>query len=80
MALTTRASFAGAEAFISSQPQELLSRLVGHLQQLFDVPTLEGMLPAMNKVRGVWGCEAPVRVQRRVSARRGRKEGLWAGC
>ena len=35
--------------FFRDKPEELLVRQVAHLQYLFDVPTLEGLLPRMNQ-------------------------------
>ena len=41
---------AAAEGYLSSAPDELLVRVVRQMQQLFEVPRLEGMLTAMHKV------------------------------
>jgi hypothetical protein len=40
-----------AEGLMVSEPQSLLVRVVGHCQQLLGVKELQGLVPAMNRVR-----------------------------
>ncbi|MEW5300295.1 MAG: hypothetical protein WDW36_003235 [Sanguina aurantia] len=48
-ALTHASSLNAAQDYIVSQPEALLSRLVGHFQRLFDCPRVDGVSVAMNK-------------------------------
>ncbi len=43
-------SFSAAESFIRERPEELTSRLLAHLQYVFQVSQLEGLLPRLNQV------------------------------
>jgi hypothetical protein len=43
-------SFVAAERYVREYPEQLTSRLLSHLQYLFQVPTLEGLLPRLNQV------------------------------
>ncbi|MEW5316929.1 MAG: hypothetical protein WDW38_008268 [Sanguina aurantia] len=48
-AMTHASSLNAAQDYIVSQPEALLSRLVGHFQRLFDCPRVDGVSVAMNK-------------------------------
>ncbi len=37
-----------AEGLLSSQPDVLLTRVVRHVQRVLEVPTLDGLLPALS--------------------------------
>lgn len=43
-------SFQAAENYVRGRPEELCNRLLSHLQYLFQVPTLEGLLPRLNQI------------------------------
>ena len=43
-------SFQSAEKYIHDHPEQLTSRLISHLQYLFQVSALEGLLPRLNQV------------------------------
>ncbi|PNH02559.1 hypothetical protein TSOC_011452 [Tetrabaena socialis] len=49
-ALTARESLAAAASHLTAQPEALLSRLVSHFMRLFDCPSLEGVVPAVNRL------------------------------
>jgi hypothetical protein len=58
--VTARANFAQvmhhdqsliyAQDYIRDRPEILVNRIVGHLQYLFEIKTLDGVLPRMNQV------------------------------
>ncbi|GLC33253.1 hypothetical protein PLESTM_000040900 [Pleodorina starrii] len=50
VALTARESLAAASRHMAHDPEHLLSRLVSHFMRLFDCPSLEGVVPAINKL------------------------------
>jgi hypothetical protein len=39
-----------AQDYIRDRPEILVNRIVGHLQYLFEIKTLDGVLPRMNQV------------------------------
>jgi hypothetical protein len=43
-------SFRSAEEFIRDQPEAMVNRQVAHIQYLFNITHLEGLLPQMNKI------------------------------
>jgi len=43
-------SFRSAEEFIRDQPEAMVNRQVSHIQYLFGITHLEGLLPQMNKI------------------------------
>ena len=43
-------TIAAAEGIVAADPDLLLHRIVAHFQHLFDCPSLEGILPALNQV------------------------------
>ncbi|EFJ49191.1 hypothetical protein VOLCADRAFT_117327 [Volvox carteri f. nagariensis] len=49
-ALTARESLAAASHHLKTEPEQLLSRLVSHFMRLFDCPSLEGVVPAVNRL------------------------------
>lgn len=50
MVLTARESLAAATHHLAAQPEQLLSRLVSHFMRLFDCSSLEGVVPAVNRL------------------------------
>lgn len=50
VALTARESLAAAAQHMASEPEQLLSRLVSHFMRLFDCPSLDGVIPAVNRL------------------------------
>ena len=50
--LHSREVVAAAEAVLAADPHPLLHRTVTQFQQLFTCPSLEGVLPAMSRLRG----------------------------
>nr|BAI63221.1 basal body protein [Chlamydomonas reinhardtii] len=50
VALTARESLAAASHHMAQQPEALLSRLVHHFMRLFDCPSLEGVVPCVNRL------------------------------
>lgn len=39
-----------AENYILDRPEILVNRIVGHIQYLFEIKTLDGVLPRLNQV------------------------------
>lgn len=55
-ALASQAGMAAAEQLLAAAPpQDVLAATLRHFQQLFECPRLEGVAPAMNRVRGGGG-------------------------
>ncbi|GIM00811.1 hypothetical protein Vretimale_5731 [Volvox reticuliferus] len=50
MALTARESLAAASQHMAREPEHLLSRLVSHFMRLFDCKSLDGVVPAVNRL------------------------------
>ncbi|GIL44765.1 hypothetical protein Vafri_2272 [Volvox africanus] len=50
VALTARESLAAASQHMAREPEELLSRLVSHFMRLFDCKSLDGVVPAVNRL------------------------------
>ncbi|KAG2450781.1 hypothetical protein HYH02_004618 [Chlamydomonas schloesseri] len=50
VALTARESLAAASQHMAQQPEALLSRLVHHFMRLFDCPSLDGVVPCVNRL------------------------------
>ena len=48
--MRTEKVYTEAEDFLREEPEELLSRCVAHVQYLFGVTSLEGLVPRMNQV------------------------------
>ncbi len=48
--LRHRSALKGAEAYMESHPEALVSRIVAHFQQLFNVRSMEGVFPKLNQV------------------------------
>ncbi len=48
--LTSKANLLAAEEYIKERPEVLVNRIVGHMQYLFEIKSLDGVLPRMNQV------------------------------
>ncbi|GLI64985.1 hypothetical protein VaNZ11_008410 [Volvox africanus] len=50
LSLTARESLAAASQHMTREPEHLLSRLVSHFMRLFDCKSLDGVVPAVNRL------------------------------
>lgn len=48
--MNNKQSLLHAEEYVKERPDLIVNRIVGHLQYIFEVKTLEGVLPRMNQV------------------------------
>lgn len=48
--LRSEKSLVNAEKYIKDRPDVLVNRIVGHIQYLFDIKSVEGVLPCLNQV------------------------------
>jgi len=49
-ALQQRRSLVAAQDFMNSNPDDVFVRIVSHLQHIFDISHVEGLIPKMNQI------------------------------